>query len=89
MTIIAAIKRWGLLVLGLALLIVGFALAGQPFTFGWFGYPDGGIAPFSMSLVAMPTAAAVTLTSGFALIAGWLGFRLGRGSGRRRGDRSP
>jgi membrane protein implicated in regulation of membrane protease activity len=80
MTIIAAIKRWGLLVLGLALLIVGFALAGQPFTFGWFGYPDGGIAPFSMNLVAMPTAAAVALVAGIALIAGWLGFRLGRGS---------
>ena len=89
MTITAVFKRWGLFVPGLALLIVGFALASQPFTFGWFGYPDGGVAPFSTSLFAMPTAAAIALVTGIALIAGWLGFRLGRGTGRNRSDQSP
>jgi membrane protein implicated in regulation of membrane protease activity len=88
MMIAAAFKRWGLLVLGLALLIVGFALASQPFTFGWFGYADG-FARFSTDLVAMPTGAAVALTAGIALIAGWLGFRLGSNSGRKGSDPSP
>lgn len=82
MTITAVFRRWGLLALGLILLIVGFIIASQPLTFGWFGYPDSVFVRFSPTLVAMPTDAALALAAGIALIAGWLGFRLGNRSGR-------
>ncbi|MEX1078992.1 MAG: hypothetical protein WED09_07795 [Homoserinimonas sp.] len=82
MTIPAVFKRWGLLAVGLILVIVGLTIANQPLTFGWFGYADGTFARFSPALVAIPTAAALALGAGIAIIAGWLGFRLGNRSGR-------
>ncbi|MHA6667654.1 hypothetical protein ACX3O0_02160 [Homoserinimonas sp. A447] len=84
MTFASVLRQWGPLALGFALLIIGFIIASQPLTFGWFGYPDGAFARFSPTLVAMPTDAALALSAGIALIAGWLGFRLGNRSGRDR-----
>ena len=82
MTIAALVKRWGLLALGLILVIAGLTIVSQPLTFGWFGDADGAFARFSPALVAMPAGAALALAAGIALIAGWLGFRLGNSSGR-------
>lgn len=82
MTVTALLKRWGLLAVGLTLVVVGVTIANQPLTFGWFGYTDGTFARFSPALVVTPTAAALALAAGIALIAGWLGFLLGSRSGR-------
>lgn len=82
MTFTGLLKRWGLLAVGLVLVIVGLTIANQPLTFGWFGYADGAFARFSPTLMAMPTGAALALAAGIALIAGWLGFRLGNRSGQ-------
>lgn len=81
MTVAELFKRWGLLAAGLILVIVGFTIANQPLTFGWFRYADGTFARFSPAMVALPTGAALALAAGIALVAGWLGFRVG---GRRR-----
>lgn len=54
-------------------------MASQPVTFGWFAYAplsDGVFTRFPPSL--MPTGAAVALVAGTTLVAGWVGFRLGR-----------
>jgi heme/copper-type cytochrome/quinol oxidase subunit 1 len=86
MTIGALIRRWGVLVLGVVLVVIGLVVAGsQPVTFGWFAY-----APLSHSsygtapspVVAMPTASALMLLSGAVLVSAWVGFRLGRRSPR-------
>ena len=41
MTVASVLKRWGLLALGLALVVAGLVIANQPATYGWFGSPDG------------------------------------------------
>lgn len=79
MTVIAVVRRWGLLALGVILVGAGVVMASQPVTFGWFAYAplsDGVFMTFPPSL--MPTGAAVALVAGTALVAGWVGFRLGR-----------
>ena len=79
MTVAALFRRWGLLALGLTLFVAGMVMASQPFSFGWFGYADGGsFLRFSPDLVVMSPVAAGFLLAGIAAIAGWAGFRLGR-----------
>lgn len=79
MTVIAVVTRWGLPALGLILVGAGLVMASQPVSFGWFAYAplsDAVFMRFPPSLV--PTGAAVALIAGTALVAGWVGFRLGR-----------
>ena len=90
MTIAALFRRWGLLALGLALSVAGMVVASQPFSFGWFGYADGGtFMQFSPDLVVMSPVAAVLLLAGVAAIAGWAGFRLGRRARHANTDSCP
>lgn len=81
MTIPAAFTRWGLLLLGVILVIVGLAIAAQPVTFGWFTsapVSEGAFVKLPWTLVSMQLSGAIALGSGIALIAGSVGFLLGR-----------
>lgn len=84
MTVIAVVKRWGPLAVGLVLVVAGVVMASQPVSF-WFAYAplsDGVFTTFPPSLI--PTGAAAALVAGTALVAGWVGFRLGRRSHSKR-----
>jgi hypothetical protein len=68
-------------VLGIVLVVAGLLQVNQPASFGWFASAplvEGTFMRFPSPLVALPLAAAVVLAVGVVLVAGWVGFRLGR-----------
>lgn len=82
----SAVRRYGVLAAGALLLVVGvIVVTTQPVSFGWTAY-----APLSSVTVSPPwptpamTLGGVVGVGGLALIAGWVGFRLGRRAPRSR-----
>lgn len=82
MRFIAVARRWGLLVLGLAGMVVGVILLtrpGPPATFGWTAYAPLTNTVFVPPFVTPSLVFGVLLAAlGIALAAGWAGFALGR-----------
>lgn len=75
---LAFVRRWVVLVVGLAALIVGIVLLNQSTaSFGWFAYAPLSQATFvGMSPYVSPGL--LLTAAGLVLIAGWVGFRMGR-----------
>jgi heme/copper-type cytochrome/quinol oxidase subunit 1 len=80
MTFVTVARRWGLLVLGLIGMIAGaILLTRMPTSSGWTAY-----APLSNTLYVPPfvtgsfVLGALLVLLGLALVAGWVGFALGR-----------
>jgi heme/copper-type cytochrome/quinol oxidase subunit 1 len=76
----SAVRRYGVLAAGVLLLVIGVVIVfSQPVSFGWTAY-----APLSSVTVSPPWPTPATIlggvvgVGGLALIAGWVGFRLGR-----------
>jgi uncharacterized membrane protein HdeD (DUF308 family) len=80
MTMTAVLKRWGPLMLGLLLVVVGVVIARQPVSYGWFGAPDGTVVQFPSEMLLLPASGAIVIATGVAV--GWVGFRLGDRSRR-------
>lgn len=77
---IRAFLRWGVPLLGVILLIVGWVVTSQPVTFGWFAYaplPEAPLLRLPEGLITLQGGGAVALISGITLIAGSVGFWLG------------
>lgn len=80
MTRMALLRKYGLVVLGVVLSAVGAVLLlTQPVSFGWTAY-----APLSSATFVPPgptpgmIAGLVLLVVGLMVVAGWVGFRIGR-----------
>lgn len=88
MVISGFVKRWGVLALGLVLVVGGLVVSvSQPASFGWFAYTplsDSFFRPAPSPFVVMPNVAAAMLAIGVVLMAGWAGFQLGRRAPRER-----
>ena len=82
MTFVSIARRWGLLVLGLVGIVVGAILLtrpGPPASFGWTAYAPLTNTVFVPPFVTPSLVFGVLLAAlGIALVAGWVGFALGR-----------
>lgn len=78
----AMLRKYGLLFAGLILSIVGAALLLSPassYGFGWTAYAPLNATTFAPMWMPPTTVAGVVLiVAGLVLVAGWVGFRLGR-----------
>jgi heme/copper-type cytochrome/quinol oxidase subunit 1 len=75
-----ALRSYGVAAAGAALLVIGIVLVTtQPMSFGWTAYAPltdvTFVPPFPTPAMWLGGILAVT---GLALLAGWVGFRLGR-----------
>jgi len=80
MRFVAAVRRWGLLALGLIGMVVGLILLFRPIpsSFGWTAYAPLSATTFLPYVPASYVVGAMILAVGVALAAGWVGFALGR-----------
>lgn len=72
-------------ILGLALLVIGVAIqATAPQDFGWFAYAGGDLHLDGIVLLTHQDMWGLSITFlGLVVLAGWLGFVLGRRTSRR------
>lgn len=80
MRFVAAVRRWGLLALGLVGMVVGLILLLRPIpsSFGWTAYASPSATTFLPYVPASYVVGAIILAISVALAAGWVGFALGR-----------
>jgi heme/copper-type cytochrome/quinol oxidase subunit 1 len=77
----ALIRSYAVVVLGAAALVVGIVLLSQPATpsFGWTAYAPLSHTTYAPSLVnGTSVLGAVLAAVGLVLVAGWVGFIVGR-----------
>lgn len=75
------LRRFGILILGIALLVIGvvfYAVALPQPSFGWTAYaPLTGTTFVPTPSPNLPHYALGVIGAGLVLVAGWVGFRLG------------
>jgi heme/copper-type cytochrome/quinol oxidase subunit 1 len=76
----SAVRRYGVPAAGALLLVVGvIVVVTQPVSFGWTAYaPLSSVTVFPTSPTPAMMLGGAVGVSGLALVAGWVGFRLGR-----------
>lgn len=75
---LAVARRWAVLVLGVALLVVGAAVINQPMaSFGWFAYAPLSATTFVPVVSYMPQGLFL-VALGLVLVSGWVGYQLGK-----------